>query len=799
MINSSFSAHTLKALSWPLLLEHIAHKCRSALGKEAVLSFNPAISGAERGRRRQIIGELFELKNRLLALPPLAEFSDVSTALDLLKRGAVLDVESLRAISQIAYISTALAEWRDDLPENFPAIKESLIELKSMRSLYAAIGAVIAADGTIKESASPDLARLKGRQREASRGVEHTLDEMVYNLNQKGLLSDTFYTIRSGRYVLPVKSEMRSQVGGILHDLSNTKKTAYIEPEAVVQYGNQLVALAGEIKEEEERLLSMLSQEAAHYGAAIARALTLAAALDALLAAANYFAQYECSFMEIVPKETPIYLRRIRHPLLLDKGIKVVANDLKLTSEQKALMVTGPNAGGKSVLLKSFGLAALCQAAGLPYTVADGSKMPLFADAQVSIGDEQDIATGQSTFSAHISSLKSALEQLAGPDAQTLVLLDELLADTEPVQGAALARAIIEAFIARGALVLVTTHYTTLKMVAEEDKRFFNIAMGFDQENGRPTYQLFMGGSGSSNPLAVAAAVGVDSRIIERARELAGPEHGQLEVVLSRLNQRDVRLSELTKETNALKDKLMDERARLAEKSRELESERAHLEKLVRAELGKEIAEVKEKISRTIAALQDETGTPKEKMRRVQKARMDLMLLQNGQQKEEEELPENYIFKVGEKVLVNNMGQVPFIIESIDERKGEAALRKDSLRANYALKRLRPYKAAPKGQAKSAKDDHVKFSIPKITRAERAGMRLDLRGLRVDDALSECEHFLDSHYDDGLNEVVIVHGHGTGAVKEAIRSALKISPYVSSFRSGESAEGGDGVTVVTLR
>lgn len=795
--NTTFNRRTLGALGWPLLLENISVFCRSELGRAEVKGLSPRINDSQRQLRRQQLEELMDLDNRGVERPPLCQFADITEALSLLERESVLDIEELKAIGQISYLATRLTEWRDSLPEFMTGLKSLLADLRSLNSLRRAIDAVIAEDGTIKDRASPDLSRLRGHHRECSRGVEHTLDELVYNLNQKGLLNDTYYTIRSGRYVLPVKSERRSEVGGILHDLSQTKKTAFIEPEVVIRFGNQLVALDGEIAEEERRIMAMLSQEAARYADDLALSLEAATKLDALWAVSSYFVRYQATFAAIGEPGEPVILRRLRHPLLLDNSTRVVANDLRLDDPGAALVVTGPNAGGKSVLLKSVGLAALCQQAGLPFTYAEGSQLPLWTDILVSIGDEQDLNTGHSTFSAHMAGISGALKEVAANEGATLVLLDELLADTEPVQGAALARACIEGFIDGGAKVMVTTHYTTLKMVAEEDARFVNIAMGFDMENGRPTYQLSQGSSGSSNPLLVAAAVGLDSAVIARAKELAGPEHGQIEQQLERLGQKQRHLDELTAKMAELKERLMDERQQMAKKIKELEEQRANIESRVRAEMEEEIATVKAKVKGVIAALQDQTGTPKEQMRRTQKAQLALAALNKPVP---QEIEDEYVgtFVVGEKVVVVGMGDIPMVIESIDERKQSAAVRKNGMRANFPLKKLRPYlpDTAP---VKKKKGDHVKFSLHEETRAERAGMKLDLRGMRVEEAVRECELFLDSHYDNGLNSVVIVHGHGTGAVKEAIRSALKVSPYVQSYRSGEIEEGGDGVTVVTLR
>jgi DNA mismatch repair protein MutS2 len=600
--------------------------------------------------------------------------------------------------------------------------------------------------------------------------------------------------------VVPVLAQARAEVPGIVHNASQSGQTLFVEPESLVGIGNDLAIAQSVALEEERRVLQELSDAVGRESARLLEGVDAAAELDEAEAAAQLGADLDASTPVVEDADGPLVLLQLRHPLLVLRGREVVANDVRLTDGVRALVVSGPNAGGKTVTLTAVGLCGVLLRAGLQIPAAGGSQLPLFTSVHSAVGDAQDLAQDLSTFSAHVRELKRILES-AGPGA--LALIDEIAADTDPREGAALAIAVLEELIGRGVRVLVTTHLEELKALTHVDGRFLNARVGFDRKRMVPTYKLQLGAAGTSSALTSPPGWG------SRPTSWTGPG------TWSAAGARCPRRSPPRRRSGALSEEL--ERARAATaaaeaSARALVAERSEFAEQRRAEESAHAERLRLESERALAEVSSQLAELRQQgsVERAEAARAVLAAQAEAARARAEALvrestgaslpPAPDTLRVGD--LVHHLGlrrDVTVLELDGDEVLASAgALKMRVPRAELAGARdEKPASRFPSADRGRASLDRATEAAPRAL--EAPALRVDVRGLRADEAVREVESFLDLAFRNGDPGVLVLHGHGTGALKQAVREYLEDSPYVRMYRPGESHEGGDGVTVVGLR
>jgi DNA mismatch repair protein MutS2 len=789
---------TRSDLEWDRVLAAIADRCAGPLGRQlaAELPFATTREGAraslaQAAEASQLLGESQPI--------PVGEVDDVHDAVERARVGGVLSPVELRAVGRLLGAARVLRRFLAARRAAVPALFEACSTDPTLDELADEIAGSIEPDGTLADRASPRLRELRGEWHAARQRMLSRLEDLMSRY--EAVLQDRFVTEREGRWVLPVRSDAHERFPGIVHATSTSGATLFVEPRAVVPMGNRLKVLEAEVRREEEavytRLTGLVSDALSSVEAA-ARALALA---DVRAATARLARDQELVFPEVVD-EPRLDLRRARHLLLALDLPHVVPSDLTLEAG-RAIVVSGPNAGGKTVALKTMGLAALLVRAGVPVPCAEGSVVGLFDVVLTDVGDDQSLQKNLSTFSAHVSNLSGILlETTRG----ALVLLDELAGGTDPREGEALAAGVLDSLCARGGAVAATTHYEGLKALALADSRFVNASVGLDLGTMSPTFQLAMGVPGSSSALAVARRFGMPSTVIDRAERFLTREDQNFEAVVKRLH---------------------DERAAL-ELARSAADEREREARHVRVRLEAELETAR---SREKRALSEEA---RELMDRLRKARDELRAAQarlRAKKVEPEALreAERAIERVAGEVAIG--GGLERLVSNVDEEPREpvrgAELRKGSrvwvprLRAEAEVVEViggelvrvaaGPLKlTVAASELRSPAKQEASASRPVLRPVSRAtpppeeppiqtrDNTCDVRGLRADDAVAMATAFLDRALNEGLHAVFVLHGYGTGALREAIRKELARSSYVSRFRAADPDQGGEGVTVVWL-
>ncbi len=738
---------------------------------------------------------------------PLGGAQDVRAILEKLERGAVLAgsdfvqiLDTLRAARRVSSFLTARADAA-------PRLADLGRTLPDLTALDAEIARVITPRGELRESASSELRKARQRTEACEREVKDRLGRLLRDERVLAALQDRYSTMRENRPVLPVRADARQRVRGIVHDVSSSGTTLFIEPEAIVEVGNRLRIAETEVRRETERLLRELAARASTERVALVALGATLEKLDVSMARGRLSLRLGGTEPEFGPS-VPLRLVGLRHPLLeLDAGLgreEVVANDVELPEGARGLVISGPNAGGKTVLAKAIALAALSVRAGLYPACDQRSSMPAFDAVYADIGDEQDLRAGLSTFSARMSNLAGIL---AAERACPLVIVDEIGEGTEPGEGAALAQAILERLVERDAFVVATTHFNRLKELAGADPRFGNASAEFDIETLLPTFRVRMGQPGSSGATFVAERMGLPPELVERARVL--------------LDGDDRRLEALTRSLSELRQELESERrmaAEVREQTEEVRSEyearlgalRAAREEALAAmkgELDAAFEEARAEVASVVRALQRGETAPGP---RANRARRELEEIRSRVEQVEREQPRPDPRKAsvpidwqrvepGAQLEVEGLSGGVVLLEKSDGKR-RVAVRAGAVRMQVAGSRVRRVLGAEAAPASSAAGvNPIRPPAPEFrTGLALASASCDLRGLRVADALERANAHLHSVLGSGLRRLLFIHGHGTGALRAAIREWLRDLPEVEEFTPGEAAEGGNGVTVVRL-
>ncbi len=711
-------------------------------------------------------------------------------------------VETLEAATRLA---TALAE------ERRPLLRDLGRQLHPLPALRSTLGRSFDPVGELLDTASPRLGGLRGAVRMTYDRLRRRLDSLVGS-ELGGALQEPIITLRNGRYVVPIRAEARSKVKGIVHDASNSGQTLFVEPLVVVELGNAWREAQAAVDEEVGRILDELSALVAANGTLLRETLAAMAQFDFWAAKAQLAAEMD-GVRPALAERTEVVLLSARHPGLTGR---VVPIDLRLGDGYTALVITGPNTGGKTVALRTLGLLSLMHQAGLHIPAASGSSLPVFRDVFADIGDEQSIAQSLSTFSGHLRSIIRIVEH-AGPE--TLVLLDELGAGTDPTEGSALAQALLDHFIRSGVLIAATTHYAEIKVYAHEASAARNASVEFDLETLSPTYRLTIGLPGGSQAFAIAERLGLPEAIVTDARGRLSENQRAFEATLASIRRQEGEIAGSVERARVAEVKAADslraadEDRRRARRDREesVRSARDEAERLVEG-LRADVAGVRRKLERetvTAPAIDAAIARAEGTLERLPE------LGPEPQARPEPAVP--HVWRLGDRAK-SRSGGWEGRVAAIEKGGSRATIEAGGMRVSVAVDDLELAVSAPgrdpdeggwggggdrqaggdQGLAPRRREEGSGISTLRLSRARSVASSLDLRGARVDEALDALDRYLDDASLAGLDQILVIHGLGTGALRDAVRAQAAGHPLVRSFRAGERGEGGDGATIVKL-
>lgn len=792
-----------KTLELHKILEMLSEECSNDASKNMALEIEPSTDLEIVQHEVRKTFDAFNASTRF-GSPAFIRFPDVSVIAKRAQSGATLSLRELLNVSRMLSQTETLLSWRQQFSDEEFSLDYLFECLFSNRELNYKITNAIVSEEEIADTASPELASIRRKIIAAGSKIRDTLDKMIKSSDTQAHLQDNIITMRDGRYVLPVKSEAKNSIPGLVHDTSASGQTYFIEPMAVVEANNEIRILKGKEQDEIHRIIAELSSDCAAFAEQLISDYNAAVTLDLYFAKSNLGAKMSAS-MPTISDDGEVILKKARHPLI-DKD-RVVPIDFSIGNGYDALIITGPNTGGKTVILKTVGLLTLMTMCGLLIPVADGSRITVFSDVLVDIGDKQSIEESLSTFSSHMTDIVDILNRVSY---SSLVLIDELGSGTDPVEGAALAVAIIERIKMTGAKLVTTTHYQELKMYALETEGVENASCEFDIKTLQPTYRLIIGSPGKSNAFAISKRLGIDDGIISRAEGLMSAETQKFEDTIERLEaarqdyeEKAAEVEKYEREVHALRDELRTEHEKYqSEKDKEL------------LKVKKEARELVERVnmqSRRLMNELEEIKKSKDKedfSRRVQQERQkyksEIDSMYNEASMLGEIQDEDYVpprpFKKGDDVIIRD-GNKTGILVSLPDASGNCVVQMGIMKTKVHVSLLRLAEKEVTFNNKSIKKKQQgTVSTSAESRATRkAETELDIRGYTVDEGLYELDSFIDKAIMSGNKTIMIIHGKGTGALKTAVRNHLRKHPSVESMRKGVYGEGEDGVTVVELK
>ncbi|KYF69257.1 endonuclease MutS2 [Sorangium cellulosum] len=797
-------------LEWDRILEALAERCASRAGKRLARALPFASTRAEALTMLAEVREAFELARAGEPLPS-RDVAELEDALDRARIGASLANEELRAVLGLLEAARASRQYLQGRRQIAPTLFAACATNPELDAVARELAAAFDPDGSLSDRASPRLEALRAERRAVRDRLVRRLEDLIQK--HEDILQDRYWTERDGRYVLPVRSDAHERFPGIVHATSASGATVFVEPRVLVETGNRMKMVDAEVAREEQAIYAALTARVAEDIESVAAAARALAHADVRAAAARLARDLDLAFPDVpedafvdrgasdgAPRPTSIFLNGGRHPLLALDGVKVVPSDLAM-SAGRAMIVSGPNAGGKTVALKTLGLAALMVRAGLPVAAREGSRVALFDVVLTDVGDEQNLHKNLSTFSAHVQNLGQILGETR-PGA--LVLLDELAGGTDPREGEALAAAVLDSLCARGGTVVCTTHYEGLKALALGDPRFENASVGFDLATMAPTFRLVIGVPGASSALAVARRFGIPGAVLERAERFLTKEAVTFEQMVEKLSA-ERRALELAREDAER------EAAAARAKRRELDGEIARIREKERGVITREgealLASLRRAREDLKAAQSRLRGKPTEDDVRAAARVMDAVGQKTSIGGELELRPKDEpparpavdpaAIRVGSRVYVPRLRAEAEVVEVLSG--GQLRVAAGALKLTTSIAELRGTGAPPPAAAPPQRRVDLDAAADPDVPIQTADNTVDLRGLRAHEAVAMAEQFLDRSLGAGRRVTFFVHGHGTGALRDAVREALRASPYVARLRPGGPSEGGDGVTVAWLK
>lgn len=733
--------------------------------------------------------------------PAFGGLKNVNNALRRAQAGSVLTMRELLDVASVLRTIRGIAQWRDSNAGVESGLDALFGALTPNKYLEDAIFSAILSEEEIADNASPELAHIRRKIRVQESRIREQLEKMTRSSAYSKYLQENIITMRDGRYVVPVKVEHRADVPGLVHDTSSSGATVFIEPMAVVTANNEIKVLQSEERDEIDRILTALSETAGSFCDSIENSYACAVELNVIFAKAQMAYGMKAAVPEL-NDDGIVDLRAARHPLIDPR--RVVPVDIRLGEDFSTLVITGPNTGGKTVSIKTLGLLTLMAMCGLMLPVRDQSRISVFDAVLADIGDEQSIEQSLSTFSAHMTNIIDILDRA---DARSLVLIDELGAGTDPVEGAALAMAVLEKLAEKGAKIAATTHYAELKAYALQTNGVENGSCEFDVQTLRPTYRLLIGVPGRSNAFAISERLGLQKDVVDRARQLVDDTSIRFEDVvdqleLSRLHMEQERekAQAVTRDADAALREAEKIRAQaLSLRDKELESAKAQALRITeqaRREANTLLMEL-EKLRRERDKAHDAAELARRARRTVRRG-LDAMdaaadpVVSLYDPDEPYELPR--ALRVGDTVRIASLGKQAKVL-ALPDSKGNVEVLAGSAKMRVQIGELRLEKQES-GKQKEAPARRTTGDRELNLAAET---RVDLRGMTVEECLMELDRFVDHAMRSGVSDFTVVHGKGTGALRTAVRQYLKKSPYVKTSRPGVYGEGEDGVTIVTLK
>lgn len=783
-----------RALELDKILKLLAAETACEDAAELAVRLTPSVSLSEVQRLLADTDEAHSLMARFGA-PSFGGLKNVTNSLRRAEAGGTLNMAELLRIAGVLRTLRGIVEWRAKSAGVKSCLDWRFDSLMPNKYLEDRIYGAILSEEEMSDNASVQLAAIRRRIRSASSRVREQLDKMIRSPLYQKYLQDPIVTMRGGRFVVPVKAECRGEIAGLVHDTSSSGATVFVEPMGVVEANNEVRVLQSQEQAEIERILTELSAETGNFSSGTISGYQAAVELNLIFAKANLGYKMKAS-LPAVNDKGQILLKKARHPLISQD--RVVPTDIELGVNFDTLVITGPNTGGKTVSLKTVGLLTLMAMCGLLLPVAENSQISVFHQVLADIGDEQSIEQSLSTFSAHMTNIIQIISQA---DKNSLILLDELGAGTDPVEGAALAMAILEALRAKGARVAATTHYAELKAYALQTDGVENACCEFDVKTLRPTYRLLIGVPGRSNAFAISLRLGMDNEIVERAKDLVSSENTRFEDVVQSLETSRQKLeSERTKTeqahmeaVRAQKDAQEIRDSIQAEADKEIEKARRQASELVSRTRGQidallnEMEELKKQQNKTLSA--EQKAKLKAGLRSLEETADPV---HSRQDEGEYVLPRP--LKVGDTVLIYDIDKQGTVLQLPEGNGQNVLVQAGIIQTRVPLANLRLV------QEKKAEAPRRTVTRNVTGRAQaKVATELDLRGQMTEEAIMNVDRFIDAALLSGIEQLTIIHGKGTGALRAAVQQHLKRHPSVRSYRLGVFGEGEAGVTIVELK
>ena len=774
---------------------------------EYLSDFAISALGAQRCRNAQIYEDVNTIKKELLITSqardiinkainvPLDNIYDIEKSLEDAKKHIRLSEEEIVNTARTLRTSRLMKNFLESYAKDYVELCELRVNLYSDKELEDRIFNTFTPSLTVKEDATAELKRLYQTLRDTNANVKTCVSSLLQNNDFTSNLQDNVYTQRDGRTVFQVKAECKNKVSGIVHDVSSSNQTFFIEPEILVGLNNKIRETEAQINIEIEKILKTLSNQIGEHSQEIKQSNLILIELDFILAKAKYSASFDGVSAQITDEKI-LNLKMMKNPVLIKSKTDIVENDFYMTSDKNCMIITGSNTGGKTVVLKTAGLLTLMTKAGLHIPCYEAQIYP-FKKIYADIGDEQSILQNLSTFSAHMTNIVDIINH---SDSESLILLDELCAGTDPKEGASLAQAVLEYLQKKNAFTIATTHYGELKSLAYLKTGFINASVEFNIKTLQPTYKLLIGIPGASNAISVAKNLGLKDDIITNARENYFTEKDNTAKVLEELQKTQQELSDSKRVIEEKEENVKRLEQSLNDKLNEIKKEKKKTIHIYKKKYETSLDEARDEIKDILKQMREEKS---EKIARRSFHRLAGIetAMRSNFRKDEDDIAEKYTpidwenIKIGDSIMITDLNQ-EVILLSLPDKNKNVQIQMGQLKTKVKQNKLAVLnKNLIKREAKAKGVYKKDFSIERRSISQT----LDLRGYRCEEALDEIEAYLDKASLVNLSPVYIIHGHGTGALKQVIRDYLMHSPYVAKFRSGENAEGGDGVSVVDIK
>lgn len=790
----------LKTLEFDKILERLASYTESADVKQRITDIIPYTEIDEAKAAQKETTEAISTLLKLGSPPVNLSVQNVLGAVKRTERDGILHTGELMAVSRLLYIARRMKSYIGEASEEcsvLHGIEESIITAKQLEDK---INSCIVSENEIADDASPELNTIRRKIRNLNGKIKESLDSMVRSNHYKKFLQDPIVTMRSDRYVIPVKSEYRSEVNGIVHDTSASGATLFIEPMSVVNNNNEIRDLHNKEQQEIEHILAELSALVAENSHTIFVDYKNVTELDFIFCKGRLSLDMDAN-EPVLNDKGRIHYKKARHPLI-DRD-KVVANDIMLGGDYDTLVVTGPNTGGKTVTLKTIGLFSIMAASGLHIPAQDNSEAAVFSNIFADIGDEQSIEQSLSTFSSHMVNIVKILENI---DYNSLALFDELGAGTDPTEGAALAISILEFLRAKKVTTVATTHYSELKLFALSTDGVENASCEFDVASLQPTYKLLIGVPGKSNAFAISRRLGLDERVIDRANDILSDEDIKFEDVITDLEQNRARARKEADDATHMKNELKDLRRQLENERIKLKENKSRILEEARREAKILVMDAKEEANSIIRDLEKmrqqgavrgsfdkKTAAMKDRLNKKEDTIDKAMARAAKPKKTYANPPKN--LKPGTLVKIVDMNQEATVLKEPD-KNGNVRVQAGIIKMDVHVTNLR---IAEEKKSKELADKYARSTRAFESKSKNVSTEVDVRGQNLEEAWMNVEKFLDDCYLAGISPVSIIHGKGTGILRKGIQGYLKKHRYVTGYRSGKYGEGEDGVTIVELK